>query len=55
MQSHLPEIIRARRQQLHAQWMEELTSGLFADSRISKAELSEQTDEFLRVLGAASS
>ncbi len=55
MQSHLPEIIRTRREQLHAQWMDELTRGLIPNGRISEAELSEQTEEFLRVLAEASS
>jgi rsbT co-antagonist protein RsbR len=55
MQSHLPEIIRTGRKQLHKQWMIELTSGLGGDRRISEAELSEQTGEFLRVLAEASS
>jgi rsbT co-antagonist protein RsbR len=54
MKTHLPEIIRTRSKQLHKQWMNELTTGL-DDSRISEAELAEQTAEFLRVLSEASS
>ena len=54
MPSTLPEIIRTKHQQLHTQWLSELSRGLGADGRISQAELAEQTAEFLRVLAQAS-
>lgn len=51
MESHLSEIIRSNQKQLHAEWMSELASGLRTDNRISESELSQQTREFLQLLG----
>jgi len=53
VQSTLHEIIRTQQEQLHSQWMTELTASLRGDTRVSKTELVQQTGEFLRVLAHA--
>jgi rsbT co-antagonist protein RsbR len=55
MPSHLAQIMKSQQKKLHAQWIKELLAELRGDTRLSDSEISEQTAEFLRVLGDATS
>ena len=53
MQSGLSEILKKYENELHKEWMAELAGAMRNDTRISQAELSAQTGEFLSILSKA--
>ena len=53
MQSGLSEILKKYENELHKEWMAELAGAMRNDTRISQAELSAQTGEFLSILREA--
>ena len=53
VQSGLSEILKKYENELHKEWMAELAGAMRNDTRISQAELSAQTGEFLSILREA--
>ena len=53
MQSSIADIVSKHEKELHAEWMSDLDASFRNDTRMSETELSEQTAEFLALLGEA--